>query len=256
MEIVNLEMNDSTLLHRVSVEKKTALLKEGINNFKTLLEVGELMREFLKSGEQTVDAGMDLLIRVESLLTIRNDVLFDANKQHIGSSGSIRRRLECYKICFDEFCKEIAPNIEMFLPFTTEQLTEVTRMLEETIGQLASFVEYQFGFNEILSATSETDIDGIYDAVDMYMRETGASVEDLIQMSKELQSVVLACKPRMELFELYPGLLEPFSALVGADLYDCEEIDLQTVRDVVDGKMPVEDFLENLEAMREARGDI
>lgn len=256
MNIVNLEMSDSNLLHRVSVESKTAILKEGLNNFRTLLEIGGLMRDFLKSGEQTVDAGMDLLIRVESLLTIRNDVLFNADKQHIGSTGSIRRRLSCYRICFEEFCKEITPNVEMFLPFTTEQLTEVTTTLEETIGHLASFVEYQFGFNELLTVTSEDDVDGIYDAVDMYMRESGITLGELITLSKELQSVILACKPHMELFELYPGLLEPFSNLVGADLYDCEEIDLQTVRDVIDGKLPVEDFLETLEAMREERGDI
>lgn len=212
-----------------------------ITNFKKLEVIGA--EEF------------DLLMTTEDLLANDTSVLNDFDIKFLGSTVSTRRRLSCFCVADKAYRDLVNENSSSFTPYTSEELDKLEEIVKSAIGNLSSFIYYQFEFDGLVNSNVE-DITELNDTLDYYMREHNENVEYLVSIAEMLKNHIFACIPNIGLFELHPELLEGFGDLLGVDLYDCENVDEKTMLDFFNGKITQEDFQIELEKSRAKNGDL
>lgn len=239
MKIVEIEFKQ-----RLDVLKKSTILTEGMKTIKQLAYLKLRMEDIREDKESTLQDNLDLIVLYEELLALDYDVLYNCGIKSIGTSGAIRRRIMSFCGLFEELRETLKPNVECFVPLDEEEFDNVYSILKESIGQLACYISYQFGFNKI---KEDQPLEEITDAVDYWSRENKHTEEDIKTVGLYVNNLVMSCNPNMGVFEKYPELLIPFCNLVDEFIYDCVDVDIKTIYDVIEGRVEVQDFLKKIE---------
>lgn len=245
-KVVSLEFFSSPIYKVKSVEEKVKYLEEGLKILGVLCEKSVEVNELLTSDVKTFDNSLKLLMSLEELLNIDLETLKVFRDRCLGSTPSYRRRVSRFLDILEVALGTIEKQTFCFIPFTTEELTALNKLLSESSGNLSSFIYHQFEFKDI---DNDEPIEEINDVLDYFITKQKVDDAWIKNLAKYLDSVIKSFKPSLGAFERYPELLEPFSELVGSDLYDCFNIDIKTIKDIVDGKIDIQEFSEKLEEM-------
>lgn len=249
MRIKEMEFNSVLATLKISVEDKNRYLTQCIDVQASLYSILEEVKNYREILSPSIDEGSNLLMISEEALSLDTSLIRDIRKKFIASTPSLRRRSISFCLCFDQLCEIINNNIEVFIPYTVEELNSLEMCLKQCCGHLACFILYQFGLNDVICDFNE-DVE-IFDVLDFYMRKNGLDFETTRIMAIHLKDVMREFNPSMGIFEMYPDLIEPFSDLVGEEIYDAEMLDLDTVMSVINGEMSVEKFQVLLEELYE-----
>lgn len=222
-----------------------------VNNYSKVYE--EILK--FKKLEIISSEEFDLLMTTEDLLANDTSILNDFDIKFLGSTVSTRRRLSCFCVADKAYKDLVNENSSSFTPYTSEELDRLEEIVKSAIGNLSSFIYYQFEFDGLVNANAD-EVDELNDTLDYYMREHNEDVQYLIAIANMLKNHIFACIPNIGLFELHPELLESFGDLLGVDLYDCENVDEKVMLDFFNGKITQEDFQIELEKSRAKNGDL
>lgn len=224
---------------------KVSILEECISTLGSMSSIRDAMDKCRGNAEGDYDEAIDIILDCDKLISNNLEVLPNCKKRFIGSSGPIRRRLNGFFSNFEEFSKVLEPYLELYIPMSEEDFESAFTKLTGAIGQLACYTLYQFELSDCLKPDEDTT--EISDVVDYWLRDNSNDYDSIREVAAFLGIQIHDCNPSMGVFEEYPELLEPFSSLVGSAFYDCADISAQTVMDILDGKIDVDEFLEQLE---------
>lgn len=243
-KVIALEFYSTPLYKIKSVEEKVKYLEDSLKILGALCDKSIEINENLESDVKTLDESLGLLMSLEELLSVDFESLVVFKERSLGSTASLRRRVTNFLEIIEVVITKVEEQTYCFSPFDTEELRDLNRLLSEASGNLSSFIYHQFEFREL---DNEDSILEINDALDYFMTKQKEDDVWIKNLAKHLDSVTKSFKPTLGAFEKYPELLEPFSELVGADLYDCFNIDIKTIKDIVEGRIDVQEFSERLE---------
>lgn len=221
------------------VNEKAEILKDSISLITELTGILSLVSQELQSNGNDIT----LVLQSEQILSFDLYRLKEFNENLCGSTTALRRRMKTTLGLIDTIQGMVESAVEVFYPYSTEELLKLEELLKECIGNLSCFTYNQFGFSEfVLNEELPLEEIDVYDAVDVYMKRNKKTLQDISDLATSLNNLLRKCNPKIDAFERYPELLEPFSELVGASVYDLEDIDLITVKKVIDGDMSVDEF--------------
>lgn len=232
-----------------TLEEKGNLLVKCIKDFNILNSMFIKHKDFVKNSTSFEDSFVYLL-DLEEIQTMRIDEEKFLNKNVLSINETVDRRIDMFVLAFESLHELVSDYIADFQPLSKGDLNRLEFYLKASLGQLSCYIYYELGLksyetNDTMPSESEK-----LDVVDFIESNFHYDDNDITELANKLSSVVLECNPSMGVFEKYPELLEPFSELVGEDLYDCIDLDLKTVMDVIEGKMPIADFNEKLREIR------
>ncbi|MNM62909.1 hypothetical protein D3C81_742580 [compost metagenome] len=253
MEIKKLQYNKTTGVDLVvELDQRYRYFKSYLDLVTTIDTFVRKSMDFLESGSGDYLKSEELLLDSEKILAFDRQYIMNMDNFKLATTESLRRRVEHINLCFNKSIELMENNINLFIPYTTSELEAVTAVLKECEGHLASFLLYQYGLDEFYTG----EIECVFDVIEYWMSKSKIDIEHIKNLAIYLQKAMLKFRPSMGVFEYYPDLLEPFSALVGSDLYECEDITLDIVTKVLDGNMTITEFQEYLEAQRQANEGI
>lgn len=227
--------------------KKGEILNEGLHVLSESNRLRVAMKEFSENKDSTFQDSMNLVVSYEEFLILETSTLDFCSSVGVGTSGAIRRRITCFGACLNKVKSLLKPNVDAFIPLEEKEFQEVYQYLKEAVGQLACYISYQFGLREISSLDDSSEIEEVTDAVDFWLRDKKKGLDTLRDLATYTNELVIECHPYMGVFEKYDNLLEPFMDLVGEVIYDCADITVKTVLDVIEGRLDVDEFLRDLE---------
>lgn len=238
----------------LDVPVKSSILTEGLKVVNSLNDLRDAMWSFKTNEDSTYQDSIDLIIDYETVLNVNSEFLERCFKRCIGSTGAIRRRLVNFYGCFLSLEEILKPQVDAYTPLLEEDFDRAYLLLSEAVGQLSCFLLYQFELNKILK--EKGNLESINDAVDFWIREVDSKLETIFTVAEFLTIKVMQCNPNMGVFEKYPELLEPFCDLIGEALYDCLDIDLDTVYGIIEGRIDVDEFIHKIEKRETSDGNI
>lgn len=251
MKVEKLEVGRMSMSRFKSVDGREEFLSQCldiINKGKTLIN------EFNKSFDYSLDEEFILLQDADEFLTNSIGIIEDYTEGFSSNNMSFQRRLADFNLGYKISLALIDDNTSKFIPFTRENKQEIVVELKESIGHLACYVYNYFDFKSIVE--TEGNVDTIYDCMDYYMRRNNYGMDTMITIGNYLFDLMVEFNPSMGVFEKYPELVEPFSQLVGVDFYELDDLNLETVMNVVNGKTSIAEFEKMLEAKRTKNGDL
>lgn len=234
------------------LQRKCSLLESCIKDYEILKRALERHKEFLKTSSYEDSFGYLLDLEEVAGMDISAEEVI--NSDACGVNEVVNRRIDMFILNFKDLHKMVKGFCDDFLPLSEEDLRLLGINLKISLGQLACFLYYELSLTDY-SDTDESkypDENSELDVIDYLKIKKGWDDRDLHSFANSMFQIILECNPSMGVFEKYPDLLEPFSELVGEDLYDCIDLDLGTVLDVVEGKMSLDTFREKLRQIDKA----
>lgn len=250
INVFTVEIKDTTLKDRVGIVKTGLNVIEHLNNLRVFLNDNK------EKALNDFDSASDILVYTEDMLNVPWDNLKIAFSRMLGSTPSQRRRLNFFNGSYQALLNIIDKNTTMWLPYDKESYEKIQGLIKESLGQICCYLYYQFELGTVYNLEDNEDIFSLSDAFDYWKTEKGVSDKELKNLVNFIFDTTLECRPTMGVFEMHPEYLEPFQEIVGQAIYDCEDVSLREIKEVVNGNVPVEDFLEELEKRHEANGDI
>lgn len=239
MIITNLKMNDTN----VSLERKYRVFQVALDDYYALKDI---MHEM--DNKKTFEDSIALIPKFEEITLLNFVVLDDAVLNGLGSTPAIRRRLLASTCYYKDLVEELEPCVEAYIPLSDSDFERVFKLVRSTLGQLACYIGYQFDldqyFNMDIDDFENQDI--ISDVLDRYMSK-GHTGKDILQLSRDINETIISTHPYMGVFEKYPDLLEPFCEVAGEYTYDCVDMSINDIKDVLDGNVDIKDLLEKLD---------
>ena len=196
------------------------------------------------------DDSILLLMDTETLLTLNLDPIETLYEKFLPSTPALIRRVNTFILAMEDAKKVIESQVELYIPYEADELKELKSNLITAVGNIACYTYFEFGFKDIYRLKDEP-LKEVYDCIDMFMAKASLDEEGIKNISSLLNKLIDIYRPNIGVFERYPDLLEPFSELVGEDLYDCVDIDLKVIEDLINGKISVDDFKVQLESILE-----
>ena len=249
----NLKVKELKFNIDLNLVDKVSILNECISTIGAMSAIRDAMDKCRDSLDGEYDEAIDLILDCDRLISNGLEVLPTCKKKVIGSSGSIRRRLIGFFINYEAFARVLEPYIELYIPMKEEDFEDAFTKLTAAIGQLSCYAFYQFNLKDC--EIDDSDVTEVSDVVDYWLRDNSNEYGSIREVAQFLELQIQTCNPTMGVFEKYPELLEPFSNLVGSAFYDCADISAQKVMDIIDGKIDVDEFLEQLEKTEEGSND-
>ena len=253
MKIYDLKFNSTAVTPVITTEFKVKLLNDCLNLIDSVFDVynkgmkgsGKDSDEASVSSafsrkQESLDDSLEYILECEKLSVIDIETLEQTSSFELGRTAGIRRRLRTAIKSFKAAVEVINSHSKTFIPFLPDELDDLLDLFDTTLGNLACFVYHQF---ELINYTQSNVYEEMSNVLDIYLRENGGlSQDDLYVLSVRVRAIMQQFAPKIGVFDKYPELLEQFSELVGEDLYDCEFITIDLVKDLLSGKVNLEDF--------------
>lgn len=237
MKIYNLKFSETILSGKVELSTKVAILDDLYAKYELFSNLLDRTRNEIKNPDS--DSAVDLLLSMEEVLVLNLDIINELAEACSASTIGLRRRVYIINMLIKDLKKEIEPASELFIPFSTEELMRLEKLLSEIVGNTACFITTQFNVSDLLDVD---EVEEVSDVLDSFLTSRKMSVESAKVIFKEVRQRMLDESPSIGAFEKYPELLEPFSLIVGTDLYDCEFITVDIIRKVINKEMTLEQF--------------
>lgn len=236
MKVTVLDFNSDALVGSVSVEQKELIFSSSVKLLNSIIGLSNK----LESSKGDIDSSIDFIIDCDSFFAEDLKVLKEANVRLVSSTSGLRRRLRRVIESYNTLKADLEYNCQTFLPLDDEQYDNVSTVLDGLMGNLACYLYHQFNLSDYL----KEDYDEISDVLDLYVRRNKLEFIAISGLAVQCRSLMDAHAPSIGVLEKYPEYAEPFSELAGEDLYDCEFITLDVVKDLVSGRMTVQEFRE------------
>lgn len=237
MKIYNLKFSETILSGKVELSTKAAILDDLYSKYKLFSSLLDKTRNEIKNPDN--DSSVALLLDMEEVLVLDLGIIEELAGSCSASTIGLRRRIYVLNVLIKDLKKEIEPASELFIPFSTDELVKVEKLLSEIVGNSACFIVTQFNASDLLDYD---EVEEISDALDSFLTSRKMSIDSAKEVFKEIRQRMLDESPSIGAFEKYPELLEPFSLIVGTDLYDCEFITVDIIRKVINKEMTLDQF--------------
>lgn len=244
MKIRVLEMHNSIGANKLDLVEKVETFNYFVKLQDSLDKCFKSIENYKKIERITEEDSFDLLEDTEKLLTVDRAKLDRFQDGFYASTPSYRRRVETCQRYLGSICELIEDKTSIYLPYTSEEVDSLERWLKEALGNLTCFVYYQYELDLILA---QDEVIEINDVQNRYIEQEGKDVEWLKSFANYTRELLDSCKPNIGILERYPELIEPLERVVGASLYDCRVLQLNTIMDVLNGKITIDEFQEILE---------
>lgn len=248
MKIVKLNLKESAISSDIQIDVfKNQLLCSSLVILENLRKVMYDLQEYYDSenSEESSDTEFKLLAQSEEIMGINLDDLIKFDRAMLGTA-SIERRVTTILSEFGKTKELVDKNSSVFLPYSKEEADLLIHSLANVVGNLAAFILFQFDFYNLAMADSENEIDEINDSIEYLMKLSNRSLKELIDLSKDLRTLMINCSPVMDYFEKYPERMAEFSSIVGESIMDCEGITINQIQDLVNGTKSFDEIFEEL----------
>lgn len=232
------------------VNEKVDYLEGCLSTINKVNEVIIKIDDYIESTNKDFDSSILLVMDTEALLSYGFDIVQTIYDKFLPSTPALVRRVNSFILSIEDAKKIIKNQTELYIPYDDDDLNDLKSYLTDAVGNLACYTYFEFGFDSIYHLGSNP-IEEIYDCLDTFARKSSLDEQGIKKIAVLLNKLIDIYKPCIGVFERYPELLEPFSKLVGEDLYDCVDIDLQVIESVINGKLSVDDFKVQLESLLE-----
>lgn len=181
-------------------------------------------------------------------------LLMVLGREYAGNTVSVGRRLNAFSSYIAKFYKDSKEYIKPYIPLTDEQVNHLKNLCKNAIGNLSTFIYYEFELDETLNQIKSGEEVTINIDIYNYIKE---QKWDLTKTIERLKASVESYRPNLPIFEAHPELEDDFYDKVGSYVHDFDLVDeLLTLDDVIKVSTGAVDDLEKFIKEIEGRGKI
>lgn len=250
MKIINVEVDKT--FHNIPDTVLNRVVSEGVEN----LEMLKRLEDILISEKEYEAQGRDLDFYEDEQLAEIEYVAYNLNFKSINEyqagmvapTLAMSRRVNGSVTYLEQVQEQTHKFSVLMIPLTTEQIESMNKLVGLAIGELSYFIYYGFFLNRTRSSILENKELEMSLPFKIMLEETHKDINEVLTWILNLMETH---KPYIPLFEAFPLLEEEFFDLAGAYIHDFETfseyVTIDLVRDVIEGKIDVEDAVKDLE---------
>lgn len=184
-------------------------------------------------------------VQLDTLEGVLNTPSMEALKKFgeglCSTSVVVNRRVTDFCEEDEKLRKRINELVSFYTPLTIGEIDEIKKQLKECIGHLIQFLYHEFEIKSIKDCIKEGRDLSVNKFIAAYCDEKNKNLGELVL---QLESVLESYKPRMEIFDEYPELEDPFYEKCGPIIMDYEVLErlltIDMIKGVVNGSIEVD----------------
>lgn len=240
----------SEILSKMTKDDLSLLFSESINLIDKLVNINEKIHKMLEEGYLLGDS-LDLLEDLDYMLIVKDDLVLTSANIALTDCESTLTRLIAFKNSYLDYKDMLKEHLDIWLPFSKEEIGGLVELIEDCIGQLSCYIYYFFNLLPITFNENDLSNVSILPAVDDYIVKNKLTEEDLIDLVNKLRGYTFKYVKTGGVFLTHPELLEPIEKLVGSVIFSPVDIKVEDVQKLLSGEISPEDFTSLVEEKEE-----